>query len=77
MALVPSLYRQYSTKLKPGFDGAAPGITSRFEVFTDDTFAEMKVSILDIEFEVLLLTAHRSIHVGYSSHHLRTMLLSI
>jgi hypothetical protein len=43
MALVPSIYRNYSTNIKPGFEGIAPGITSRFEVFTDETFAEMKV----------------------------------
>lgn len=45
MALVPSIYRTYATRIKPGFEKTAPGITSRFEVFTDDTFADMKVSI--------------------------------
>ena len=48
MALVPSIYRSYSTRIKPGFEHFAPGITSRFEVFTDDTFAQMKVSRLTI-----------------------------
>lgn len=43
MALVPSIYRRFSTNIKPDFEGMAPGITSRFEVFTDETFAEMKV----------------------------------
>jgi hypothetical protein len=43
MALVPSIYRKYTTHISPHFEGAAPGITSRFEVFTDDTFDEMKV----------------------------------
>lgn len=46
MALVPSLYRKYTTKIKPGYEGAAPGITSRFEIFTDDTFSVMKVRFL-------------------------------
>lgn len=45
LALVPAIYRSYSTRIKPGFEGIAPGITSRFEVFTDETFAEMKVSL--------------------------------
>lgn len=43
MALVPSLYRTYRTRIKPGFEGVAPGITSRFEVFTDEAFTHMKV----------------------------------
>jgi hypothetical protein len=42
MALVPSIYRKYSTNMTPGLQCIAPGITSRFEVFTDETFAEMK-----------------------------------
>jgi hypothetical protein len=44
MALVPSIYRAYTTRISPGFEGIAPGITSRFEVFTDETFAKTKVS---------------------------------
>jgi hypothetical protein len=43
MALVPSIYRKHATCIKPGFEGTAPGITSRFEVFSDEMFAEMKV----------------------------------
>ena len=43
MALVPAIYRKYSTTISPDFEGVAPGITSRFEVFTDETFKEMKV----------------------------------
>lgn len=42
MALVPSLYRKYGSKIIPGSENTAPGITSRFEVFTDDTFAGIK-----------------------------------
>ncbi|KAI8932429.1 hypothetical protein NX059_010615 [Plenodomus lindquistii] len=42
MALVPSIYRRYNTQIRPDFAGIAPGVSSRFEVFTDDTFAEMK-----------------------------------
>jgi hypothetical protein len=43
MALVPSIYRKYTTQVASEFEGVAPGITSRFEVFTDETFNETKV----------------------------------
>ncbi|EME82578.1 uncharacterized protein MYCFIDRAFT_33596 [Pseudocercospora fijiensis CIRAD86] len=46
MALVPAIYRRYRTKIKSGEEKASPGITSRVEVLWDETFAEMKVSIL-------------------------------
>jgi hypothetical protein len=45
MALVPSIYRKYTTFVSPKFEGVAPGITSRFEVFTDDTFDDVEVSL--------------------------------
>ena len=44
MALVPAIYRKYSTRITPGFEGITPGITSRFEVFYDETFSKMEVS---------------------------------
>lgn len=44
MTLVPAIYRKYSTKVKPGFENVSPGITSRFEVFGDDTLPKMEVS---------------------------------
>lgn len=47
MALVPSIYRLYSTNIRRDFEKAAPGITSRFEIFTDESFAEMEVSTPD------------------------------
>jgi hypothetical protein len=43
MALVPSIYRKFSTHIRPDFEGFAPGITSRFEVFTDERFTQVKV----------------------------------
>jgi hypothetical protein len=43
MALVPSIYKKYTTQVATNFEGVAPGITSRFEVFTDETFGEVKV----------------------------------
>ena len=43
MALVPAIYRRYSTRIQPGFEGITPGITSRFEVFYDESFGKMEV----------------------------------
>ncbi|KAF2660343.1 cytochrome P450 [Lophiostoma macrostomum CBS 122681] len=37
-ALATALYRKYATELGEGFEQSAPGVTSRFEVFHDDTF---------------------------------------
>jgi hypothetical protein len=45
MALIPAIYRQYSTSIHPDMAGVAPGITSRLEVFTDETFVALKVSL--------------------------------
>lgn len=50
MALVPSLYRKYGSRVLPGQENTAPGITSRFEVFADDTFPEMKEHTCWVEF---------------------------
>ncbi|KAH8716728.1 hypothetical protein GQ44DRAFT_713236 [Phaeosphaeriaceae sp. PMI808] len=50
MALVPSIYRKYATNIVSHFDGVAPGITSRFEVFTDETFTQMKEHTCWVQF---------------------------
>ncbi|KAF1916585.1 hypothetical protein BDU57DRAFT_516793 [Ampelomyces quisqualis] len=42
MALVPAIYRKYSTTTRPDYEGVAPGITSRFDLFTGETFSKMK-----------------------------------
>jgi hypothetical protein len=42
--LVAAVYRMYSTSLVEGFENVAPGVTSRFEVFHDDTFEDVEVS---------------------------------
>jgi hypothetical protein len=42
MALVPAIYRRFSTRIKPGYEDITPGITSRFEVFYDETFDKME-----------------------------------
>jgi cytochrome P450 len=38
MTLVPAIYRKYTTQVRKGTEKQAPGITSRFEIFGDDTF---------------------------------------
>lgn len=43
-ALTVGIYREYTTSIAPGFENKTPGITSRFEVFYDETFPEIAVS---------------------------------
>lgn len=42
-ALVVAIYRGYSTSISPGFEDKSPAITSRFELFYDETMAEFEV----------------------------------
>lgn len=42
-ALVTSVYREYSTSIAPGFHDKSPAITSRFELFYDETVPEIAV----------------------------------
>ena len=49
-ALVPAIYRRYSTRIDPRSVGVSPGITSRFEVFYDETFERMEVRRLCLKF---------------------------
>jgi hypothetical protein len=42
--LVSAVYRKYSTSIKSDFRDVAPGVTSRFEVFHDDTLEKVSVS---------------------------------
>jgi cytochrome P450 len=51
VALVPALYRRYRTSIKPGFEGKAPGIVSRFEVFSDEMFEHTEEHTCWIRFE--------------------------
>ena len=46
--LTAAIYRKYRTKVKKGTEDVSPGITSRFEVFYDETKARMKVCSSDI-----------------------------
>lgn len=41
--LTAAIYRVYKTRVKPGTEDTSPGITSRFEVFYDETMPRMKV----------------------------------
>ena len=43
-ALVVAVYRDYSTSTAPGFENKSPAITSRFELFYDETVSEIAVS---------------------------------
>jgi len=65
MILVPSLYRKYGSKIRPGSEHIAPGITSRLEVFTDDTYAEMKACVYT-KSTLLQLMQARNILAGFS-----------
>lgn len=42
--LTAAIYRVYRTKVRSGTENISPGITSRFEVFYDESKARMKVS---------------------------------
>lgn len=43
-ALVVAVYREYTTSIAPGFEDKSPAITSRFELFYDETVPEIAVS---------------------------------
>ena len=42
-SLTAAIYRAYRSSLSPGTENTSPGITSRFEVFYDETLPEVKV----------------------------------
>jgi hypothetical protein len=41
--LLAALYRKYTTEPRDGFDIVSPGITSRFEVFFDESCSGVRV----------------------------------
>ena len=43
-ALVAAVYREYNTSIAPGFEDKSPAITSRFELFYDETVPQIAVS---------------------------------
>jgi hypothetical protein len=50
-ALVTAVYREYSTSIAPGFGNKSPAITSRFELFYDETVPEIAVSWSSLRFQ--------------------------
>jgi hypothetical protein len=47
-ALVAAVYREYNTSIAPGFDEKSPAITSRFELFYDETVPQIAVSLIGV-----------------------------
>ncbi len=43
--LAATLYRKYHTSIAPGFEDTTPGITARVEVFYDERFPRIQVSL--------------------------------
>jgi hypothetical protein len=63
--LTAAIYRKYRTSLASGFEHATPGITARFEMFYDERFPVIKVSLSKTEGHLRKLsTLHRNIHVS-------------
>ena len=72
--LTAAIYRIYKTSVKAGTEDTSPGITSRFEVFYDETMPKMKVLTLRPspfhkfqDQNSLLPTSIRSIYVSLTS----------
>lgn len=42
--LVTAVYKRYTTTIAPGFEDTSPAITSRFELFFDETKPHISVS---------------------------------
>lgn len=61
-ALVTAVYREYSTSIAPGFDDKSPAITSRFELFYDETVPEIAVCLIHINPLDRVLTDTRNTH---------------
>ena len=51
--LAAAIYLRYRTRNKDGMGDVAPGVTSRFEVFSDDTFPEVEEHRCLVKFERL------------------------
>lgn len=65
--LVAAIYRRYETRLKPEFEKVSPGITSRFEVFRDDTISDVKVSVQVSTADHIANLSNRSMNAGSTS----------
>ncbi|KAK4547084.1 hypothetical protein LTR36_001305 [Oleoguttula mirabilis] len=49
--LVSAVYRQYSTTIAPGFENTSPAVTSRFELFIDETQPQIAQHKCMLKFE--------------------------
>lgn len=52
--LMAGIYQSYSTSVKADQLDVSPGITSRFEVFYDETYDKMEVSIMILPTSMIL-----------------------
>ncbi|EAW11077.1 cytochrome P450 [Aspergillus clavatus NRRL 1] len=48
--LLASVYRTYKTEITPGFEGVSPGVTARYEVFSDEQFPRMEEHVCWVKF---------------------------
>jgi hypothetical protein len=55
-ALVAAVYREYNTSIAPGFDDKSPAITSRCELFYDETVPQIAVSLIGVAMNTRRLT---------------------
>ena len=63
--LVSAIYREHSTDLCSEMEGYAPGVTSRFEVFCDDTVGKVKVGRSSVKTRYLRGTGTRVLRKVY------------
>jgi hypothetical protein len=56
-ALVVAVYQEYTTSLATGFENKSPAITSRFELFYDETVPGIAVSLYRCGRSINILTA--------------------
>ena len=63
MTLVAAVYRRYHTFIGEGFEDTTPAITARVEIFCEERFRAVRVSLLPSTTLGCLLLANRRIHV--------------
>jgi hypothetical protein len=61
--LVAAVYRRYHTSIGEGFEDTTPAITARVEIFCEERFRAVRVSLLPSMTLGCLLLANRKIHV--------------
>ncbi|KAE8350314.1 cytochrome P450 [Aspergillus coremiiformis] len=48
--LLASVYRSYQTEIAPAFQGVSPGVTARYEVFSDEHFEKIEEHVCWVKF---------------------------